>query len=181
MSPQLARRVAIVGTLSLALFAILFFRLWFLQVLSSDHYANAATGNFIRPVEIAAPRGQILDRTGTPLATSQRAYAVMISPPELPVPITDKNLAHPPRADAGLYNRLAHVVGLPTKRQPCHVNGHGILHMGQIACAVVQEYVQLPYAEATVATDITRQQLYYLSERQASFPGVSVQQIYQRH
>ncbi len=181
MSPQLARRVAIVGTLSLALFAILFFRLWFLQVLSSDHYANAATGNFIRPVEIAAPRGQILDRTGTPLATSQRAYAVMISPPELPVPITDKNLAHPPRADAGLYNLLAHVVGLPTKRQPCHVNGHGVLHMGQIACAVVQEYVQLPYAEATVATDITRQQLYYLSERQASFPGVSVQQIYQRH
>jgi penicillin-binding protein 2 len=181
MSPQLARRVAIVGTLSLALFAILFFRLWFLQVLSSDHYALAANGNFVRPVEIAAPRGQILDRNGTILATSQRAYAVMISPPSLPVPITDKNLAHPPRADAGLYNLLAHVVGLPTKRQPCHVNGHGVLHMSQIACAVVQEYVQLPYAEATVATDITRHQLFYLSERQASFPGVSVQQIYQRH
>jgi penicillin-binding protein 2 len=181
MSPQLARRVAIVGTLSLALFAILFFRLWFLQVLSTDHYALAANGNFIRPVEVAAPRGEILDRNGTILASSQRAYAVMISPPELPVPITDKNLAHPPRADAGLYNLLAHVVGLPTKRQPCHVNGHGVLHISQIACAVVQEYVQLPYAEATVATDITREQLYYLSERQASFPGVSVQQIYQRH
>ncbi|MGN6870935.1 MAG: penicillin-binding transpeptidase domain-containing protein, partial [Solirubrobacteraceae bacterium] len=148
---------------------------------STDHYALAANGNFIRPVEVAAPRGQILDRNGTIMATSQRAYAVMISPPELPVPITDKNLAHPPRADAGLYNLLAHVVGLPTKRQPCHVNGHGVLHISQIACAVVQEYVQLPYAEATVATDITRSQLFYLSERQASFPGVSVQQIYQRH
>ena len=43
MSPQLARRVAIVGTLSLGLFAILFFRLWFLQVLSSDQYAHAAS------------------------------------------------------------------------------------------------------------------------------------------
>jgi penicillin-binding protein 2 len=181
MSPQLARRVAIVGTLSLALFAILFFRLWFLQVLSSDHYALAANGNFVRPVEIAAPRGEILDRNGTILAFSRRAYAVMISPPQLPVPITDKNLAHPPRADAGLYNLLAHVVGLPTKRQPCHVNGHGVLHLSQIACAVDQEYVQLPYAEATVATDITREQLYFLSERQASFPGVSVEQIYQRH
>ncbi len=180
MSPQLARRVAIVGTLSLGLFAILFFRMWFLQVLSSDQYAHAASRNFVRPVEIAAPRGEILDRNGTILASSQRAYAVMISPPELPVPITDKNLAHPPRADAGLYNLLAHVVGLPTKRQPCHVNGHGVLHISQIACAVVQEYVQLPYADATVATDITRSQLYYLSERQAAFPGVSVQQIYQR-
>jgi penicillin-binding protein 2 len=180
MSPQLARRVAIVGTLSLGLFAILFFRLWFLQVLSSDQYAHAASRNFVRPVEIAAPRGEILDRNGTILARSQRAYAVMISPPDLPVPITDKNLAHPPRADAGLYNLLAHVVGLPTKRQPCHVNGHGVLHISQIACAVVQEYVQLPYAQATVATDITRSQLFYLSERQATFPGVSVQQIYQR-
>jgi penicillin-binding protein 2 len=181
MSPQLARRVAIIGTLSLALFAILFFRLWFLQVLSTDHYANAASRNFIRPVEIAAPRGEILDRNGTILAFSRRAYAVMISPPELPVPITDKNLAHPPRADAGLYNLLAHVVGLPTKRQPCHVNGHGVLHLSEIACAVAQEYVQLPYAEATVATDITREQLYFLSERQSAFPGVSVEQIYQRH
>jgi penicillin-binding protein 2 len=180
MSPQLARRTAIVGTLALAMFAILFFRLWFLQVLSSDHYARAASVNFVRPVEVAAPRGEILDSSGQILASSQRAYAVEISPPHLPVPITDQTLAHPPQADALLYVRLAHVVGLPTKRQPCHVNGHGVFHMSQIACAVVQEYVQLPYAEATVASDITREQLYYLSERQAAFPGVSVQQIYQR-
>jgi penicillin-binding protein 2 len=181
MSPQLVRRTAIVGTLSLALFAILFFRLWFLQVLSSDQYKNSASVNFIRPVEIAAPRGQILDRNGSPLAISQRAYAVMISPPQLPVPVTKKNLAHPPRADSGLYNLLAHVVGLPTRRQKCHVDGVGVVRVSEIACAVDQEYVQLPYAEATVATDITRQQLYFLSERQAAFPGVSVQQIYQRH
>jgi penicillin-binding protein 2 len=180
MSPQLALRVAVVGTLALAIFAILFFRLWFLQVLSSDHYARAASVNFVRPVEVAAPRGQILDRGGQILASSQRAYAAEISPPQLPVPITDKTLAHPPQPDAALYNRVAHVVGLPTKRQPCHVNGHGVLHISQIACAVAQEYVQLPYAEATVATDITQQQLWYLSERQAAFPGVSVQQIYQR-
>jgi penicillin-binding protein 2 len=191
MSPQLALRVAIVGTLALAIFAILFFRLWFLQVLSSDHYARAASVNFVRPVEIAAPRGQILDRTGTILATSQRAYAVEISPPDLPVPLTEKLLAHPPQQDAALYNRLAHVLGLPTKRQKCRVgflkpNSHPpvvdykVFHISQIACAVVQEYVQLPYATATVATDITHDQLWYLSERQASFPGVSVQQIYQR-
>jgi penicillin-binding protein 2 len=191
MSPQLALRVAMVGTVALALFAILFFRLWFLQVLSSDQYAHAASRNFVRPVEIAAPRGEILDRDGTILASSQRAYAVLISPPDLPVPLTSKLLAHPPQKDAALYNRLAQVVGLPTKRQKCRVgflnpNAHPpsvyykVFHISQIACSVVQEYVQLPYAEATVATDISREQLYYLSERQASFPGVTVQQIYQR-
>jgi penicillin-binding protein 2 len=180
MSPQLALRVAIVGTAALAIFAILFFRLWFLQVLSSDQYARAASVNTLRPVEIAAPRGNIVDRNGQTLASSVRAYAVEISPPTLPVPITDKNLAHPPRADSGLYNLLAHVVGLPTKRQRCPVNGHGVLHVSEIACAVARQYVLLPYAEATVATDVTQQQLWYLSERQSAFPGVSVQQIYQR-
>ena len=52
MSPQLALRVAMVGTFALAIFAILFFRLWFLQVLSSDHYAKAASVNFVRPVKV---------------------------------------------------------------------------------------------------------------------------------
>ena len=60
------------------------------------------------------------------------------------------------------------------------MNGHGLLHMSEIACRVVQGYVQLSYGEATVASDISSQQLWYISERQASFPGVTVQQIYQR-
>ena len=180
MSPQLARRVAIVGTMTLAIFAILFFRLWFLQVLSGDQYATAASVNYVRNLEIAAPRGEILDSNGQILAKSQRAYAVEISPPSLPVPLTDKNLAHPPQPDAQLYDRVAGVVGLPTKREKCPVDGHGVLRVSQIACEVDQGYVQLPYAEATVATDITSQQLWYLSERLSSFPGVSVQQIYQR-
>jgi len=180
MSPQLALRVAIIGTFALAIFAILFFRLWFLQVLSSDQYANAASNNYVRNLELAAPRGEILDRDGSILASSVRAYAVQISPPDLPVPMTDKNLAHPPQKDAQVYDRVAGIVGLPTKREKCPVNGHGVIHVSQIACAVAQGYVQLPYAEATVASDITQQQLWYLSERMSSFPGVSVQQIYQR-
>ena len=180
MSPQLALRVAIIGTFALAIFAILFFRLWFLQVLSSDQYANAASNNYVRNLELAAPRGEILDNNGQILASSVRAYAVQISPPDLPVPMTEKNLAHPPQKDAQVYDRVAGIVGLPTKREKCPVNGHGVIHVSQIACAVAQGYVQLPYAEATVASDITQQQLWYLSERMNAFPGVSVQQIYQR-
>ena len=90
------------------------------------------------------------------------------------------NLAHPPRPDAALYDRIAGVLGISSERQKCPVNGYGVLHMSQIACAVVQEYVQLPYATATVATNITQQQLWYLSERQSQLPGVSVEKIYQR-
>ena len=61
MSPKLARRTAMVGMLALGLFAILFFRLWFLQVLSTNQYAKAASVNFVRDVVVQAPRGEILD------------------------------------------------------------------------------------------------------------------------
>ena len=38
--------------------------------------------------------------------------------------------------------------GCRPTRQPCPVDGHGLLRMSEIACDVVQGYVQLPYGEA---------------------------------
>ena len=73
MTPQLALRVAVAGTFALAMFAIIFFRLWFLQVLSGDQYLKAATVNRVRDIAIAAPRGEILDRNGTVLVSSTKA------------------------------------------------------------------------------------------------------------
>ncbi len=42
LTPQLAVRVAMFGGIALAAFAVMFFRLWFLQVLSSDAYVKEA-------------------------------------------------------------------------------------------------------------------------------------------
>ncbi|MFI5037689.1 MAG: hypothetical protein ACHP93_04340, partial [Solirubrobacterales bacterium] len=64
VSPQLALRVAILGGLAMAMFAIIFFRLWYLQVLSGEQYVQQANANRARDLPIAAPRGQILDREG---------------------------------------------------------------------------------------------------------------------
>ena len=115
MSPQLARGSAIIGTLALGLFAILFFRLWFLQVLSGNQYAKAASVNFVRDVvDPGAARARSSTRSGQILASSRRAYAVEVSPPDLPVPITDANLAHPAQPDAAIYDRLADILRLPT-------------------------------------------------------------------
>ena len=72
LTPQLALRVAIVGSVALALFAILFFRLWFLQVLSGDQYLAQAQRQ-PRPRRSTCPRpaAQILDRSGNVLVDSQ--------------------------------------------------------------------------------------------------------------
>src|SRR5215207_9911489 len=84
MSPQLARRVAILGGIALALFAALFFRLWFLQVLSGDDYVSQAAQNKVRKIRIEAPRGNVVDRNDKPLIRTRQAAVVQILPSQLP-------------------------------------------------------------------------------------------------
>ena len=62
--------MAIVGGCALIMFAIIFFRLWFLQVLSGSQYVAQAQVNRIRDVAIPAQRGEILDRDGSVLVSS---------------------------------------------------------------------------------------------------------------
>ena len=84
LSPQLAMRVAVLGGIALALFAVIFFRLWFLQVLSGDEYLVQARENRTRDVRIQAPRGEIVDRNGATLVENRFANVVQIEPQDLP-------------------------------------------------------------------------------------------------
>jgi len=172
LTPQLALRVAVVGSFALAMFAIIFFRLWFLQVLSGDQYLAQAQGNRVREIAIAAPRGEVLDRRGAVLVDSLRRPAVQISAPDLPAS---------PRAQQALFRRLATVLAMPTRRERCPVT-HGltvtILHLAPIPCEVSQQLALVPYGAVTVKRDVSKYVEYYLAERENRFPGVNVQQAY---
>jgi penicillin-binding protein 2 len=188
LTPQLALRVAILGGVVLAMFAIVFFRLWFLQVLSGEQYLKLASSNRVREVAIPAPRGDILDASGNPLVTSKQAIAVQISPPDLPVPLQGANPASPPRRDGAVFRRLAGVLRMPTRATRCKVPAHDaqgrpiVLYpqLGPIPCAVAQQQAQLPYANVTVKTDVSTYVQYYLAERADQFPGVHVTTVYTR-
>jgi penicillin-binding protein 2 len=171
LTPQLALRVAIVGSLALAMFAIVFFRLWYLQVLSGDKYVAQAQTNRVRDIAIPAPRGQIVDRNGNVLVDSVPTIAVTVTPTDLP-----KN---PARVDR-LYRRLAFVIGASTRPAACPVAGHGVQRLADIPCKVAQQQALLPYANVTLKTDVGQDVLGYLEERQDQFPGVSVEQVWLR-
>ena len=64
MRNRLALRIAVVGGVAVALFAVLFFRLWDLQVLDGAQYLAEAKNNRTREFQVVAPRGEILDRNG---------------------------------------------------------------------------------------------------------------------
>ena len=71
ITPQLAWRVAILGGVALTMFAVIFLRLWFLQVLSGDKYLAEANDNRVRDITIQAPRGDVVDRNGTVLVDNR--------------------------------------------------------------------------------------------------------------
>src|SRR3954471_4709176 len=84
VTPALALRVAILGGIALVLFAIIFFRLWYLQVLSGDKYLAEANDNRVREVKVEAPRGRIVDRSGPLLVDNRTALVVQVNPEQLP-------------------------------------------------------------------------------------------------
>ncbi len=180
LTPQLALRVAIIGTFALALFAIIFFRLWFLQVLSGNQYLAQASSNRVRSIGIEAPRGQILDRSGTVLVDSTSVPAVLISPPDLPVAMSQAALANTPPADQRLYAGLARVLGMSTKPGPCVVDGLGQVIRSPVGCLVDQSWAKLPYANVTIKEQVAKDVQYYLEERQTQFPGVEVEPVWLR-
>ena len=84
LTPQLALRVAVLGFLALALFGVLFLRLWALQVLSGERYLAQANDNRVRTLRLEAPRGPIVDRTGRVLVTNTPGTRVEVWPSDLP-------------------------------------------------------------------------------------------------
>ena len=84
ITPQLAVRVAVLGGIAFVLFAVVFFRLWFLQVLTGEDYVSQARENRVRKIKIEAPRGNIVDRNGQMLVKTRVAPVVQITPDSLP-------------------------------------------------------------------------------------------------
>src|SRR5215216_791902 len=107
ITPQLAVRVAVLGGVAFVLFAIIFFRLWFLQVLTGDDYVSQARENRIRKIKIEAPRGNIVDRNGATLVKTRAAPVVQILPNEVPKAELEVADAYRKRLAASEGRRLA--------------------------------------------------------------------------
>jgi penicillin-binding protein 2 len=62
----------------LAIFLVLAYRLWQLQVMHSDYYSLAAEKNRIRNVPVLAPRGKILDRYGRTIVDNYPSFSALL-------------------------------------------------------------------------------------------------------
>jgi len=82
-SQNLRSRLWIVQSFVVLLLALLGVRLYFLQLVRGQYYAEIAQNQRIRLLPIPAPRGVIFDRDGHPLVTSSPTYNVILSREDL--------------------------------------------------------------------------------------------------
>lgn len=153
LTPQLALRVAVLGVIALLAFAALFLRLWSLQVLRGDEHLNAAQNNQLRLVRVEAPRGPILDRRGRLVVSNVAGTAVQLWAGALPK-----------KGRYELIQRLARVLDVSPRALASEVDGRRLD----------------PLTPITVKTSVGEEQVNYLYEHQAEFPGVEIVQVYLR-
>ena len=82
--PSVALRVAIMVGIAVVLFAIILFRLWFLQILSGQQFVVQANDNRLRSVKLVAPRGAITDRNGEVIVANRPGLAVGVRLMDVP-------------------------------------------------------------------------------------------------
>ena len=153
---QFQARVTIIGGIALVVFAVIFFRLWYLQVLSGDEYLAEAQGNRFREMTVMAPRGEIKDRDGKNLVASKTALALQVRADELPGKAKPRNK---------VLKRLAEVADIPLER---------------IRKDIRSQTKELPSSPVTLKRTVPIELVYYLRENQARFPGVTVDRVYVR-
>ena len=189
ITPQLALRVAVFGAIAFALFAIVFFRLWYLQVLSGDQYLAQANSNRVRSLPIPAPRGKIVDREGKVIVQNEYAAVIEVDPSSLPQEERDlaagwgKAMGERAAKPDGRRGEPPKIPPIPTQElKTRYARLGGVLNTTatDIHRQVVRSLVLVPYSSVRVKTDVPRSVLAYIRERPEEFPGIDVEQTYLR-
>ena len=189
ITPQLALRVAVLGGIAFVLFAIIFFRLWYLQVLSGDQYLQQARDNRVRELRVQAPRGDILDRNGHVLVENRAATVVQIDPESLPA--AERNAAATWGQQVTARSRRPKGQKGPLVPIPAPATPHLEARFKSLARVinvspktiqerVVQSLASLPYANVTVKVDVDVPRRNYLVEHPEGFPGIDVERKFLR-
>jgi penicillin-binding protein 2 len=154
MTPQIALRLGVLGAVVLFAFAVLFFRLWALQVLSGERYLVAAQNNQLRTIRIEAPRGPIYDYRGRTIVGNKVAMTVQVWPASLP-------RQRRPR----VFRRLSAVLEVPAS---------------ELQQTFRDQQRADPLKPVTLAQDVPNDVVMFLAERSREFPGVTIVETYVR-
>ena len=114
-------------------------------------YAAAVTRNQVRVVSVAAPRGEIVDRSGTVLVSNTPQQEILLSRAEA-------------TSNPAIVGMVAALVGQTPKQVQDSINNN--------------QYS--PYEPVPVAVGVSQDTVQFLQTHQSEYPGVTVQTVAQR-
>lgn len=148
---EVRKRAKILIVFVCLLLSVLFLRLCYMQIFKGSHYEELSKNNRLRIINVPAPRGRIMDRTGIVLVDNRPAYNVMVMPEDI-VNVTD------------IASRLSVVLEKPAS---------------EIIASIKQSRMK-PYDPLPVARDITFEQVARIESQIFNLPGVSIETIPER-
>ncbi|HEY5386964.1 MAG TPA: penicillin-binding protein 2 [Thermoleophilia bacterium] len=170
--PSVALRVAVMVGIAVVLFAIILFRLWFLQILSGQQFVTQANDNRLRSVKLVAPRGAITDRNGVVIVDNRPGLAVGLRLMDVPAGQLDAETVSLARV---LHSRPAkfrsEIMDHLRPSWPAEIP----LTWTRVVAGGAASYDLI-----VVKENVSRKAMSYILEHIASFPGVEIRKDYLR-
>ncbi|MEU4392934.1 penicillin-binding protein 2 [Kribbella sp. NPDC023855] len=161
LKPRL--RLFVIQVLVFSLMFTLLARLWYMQVMSSDDYSQAATQNHTRQVLVPAPRGTIVDAAGRTLVGNRVSLVITVDRSVL-AKLSDGE-------QQAVLARLAKVLG----QKPKDLAARTMLCGEPGASKPPACWNGTPYQPIPVAKDVSEQVAIEVMERREDFPGVAAE------
>ena len=141
-------RLGVLGIVVLSLFAALYARLWYLQVMDSSNFQVQASNNQVRIVYEAAPRGRIIDRQGRVLVDNRDSLVLSA---------TRNTVSKHPE----VIGRVAALLGLPSPEVKKRVD----------------DVRYTTFAPVPIARDVDPKLVVYVEEHKEMFPGIEATHV----
>ncbi|WP_246354811.1 penicillin-binding transpeptidase domain-containing protein [Nocardioides ungokensis] len=156
-------RLIVIQALVFALFATLFARLYYLQVVGGEEYHAQAASQSVREVVVQPQRGLIVDDMGRPLVANRTSWVVSVDRAML-----DK-MSHSQRGK--LIERLGAVVG----QKPATIRQR-LVTCGESGSVTGTCWNGSPYQPVPVASDVRQGVALRILEQPEDYPSVVAEQ-----
>lgn len=172
---DLRARLSAFAAIMLIAFIVFGARLWTLQIVRGEEYAELARHNHLKEREIPAPRGDIFDAHGNRIAEVRASFDLVVSPrdvdsaPEQPHQVAGA-LAGPPAPEAPAWDleSRTHIVTLAGRLAP--------LLDGTPPEELIARFEEAPsrWRPIVLRTDLSQAELERLMAHRPELPGVRV-------
>jgi penicillin-binding protein 2 len=140
-------RLGVIGIIFLGMMSVLGVRLWYVQVANGPTYRAQAEDLLVGLRSLPAPRGDIIDRTGTTLVSSQFSPGIVVDRKLIPAAIEDQ-----------VVQKLSGLLDVPAVEIWAAFDDAGTLNT-----------VHLGAVDVDTA--------YYVWEHQSDLPGVDIEEV----